>query len=149
MRASCSVTRPITWVISILRSTVARFSSQCCVRSFSKVCHELCGPFLMLDRMGKRQMALLDTNPEDHGRLLGDGSRQTGNVRSSLEVGLVTADHDTDLGECTMSGSSEHQAFHPTTRIVNVMISVAEFGSSGNLYALPSPAQSTGNLQVP
>ena len=37
---------------------------------------------------------------------------------------LVTVDHDTDLGEYTVSGRSEHQVFHSATRIVNVVVSV-------------------------
>ena len=49
---------------------------------------------------------------------------QTGRVRSSLVASHVTADHDTDLGEYTISGSSEHQVFHSATRIVFVMISI-------------------------
>ena len=53
---------------------------------------------------------------------------QTGSVRSSLVASHVAADHDTDLGENTISGSSEHPVFHSATRIVNVMISIHFLG---------------------
>ena len=71
VRASRSVTRPTTWVISILRSSPARFPSQCGLRSLRKCATSLVCLFQISDRMGKRKMARLDTNPEDHGHLLG------------------------------------------------------------------------------